>query len=66
VFDTLATLTAGMVSRKVKEEGMRYWLVVGLPKNWDIAFEHGSIWGGAKKRLDSQRGTCYVGGGKDR
>ena len=24
---------------------MRYWLVVGLPKNWDIAFEHGSIWG---------------------
>jgi len=24
---------------------MRYWLVVGSPKNWDTAFEHGNIWG---------------------
>jgi len=24
---------------------MRYWLVVGSPKNWDTAFNHGNIWG---------------------
>jgi len=24
---------------------MRYWLVVGSPKNWDTAFKHGNIWG---------------------
>ncbi len=24
---------------------MRYWLVVGSPKNWDTAFRHGNIWG---------------------
>jgi len=24
---------------------MKYWLVVGSPKNWDTAFKHGNIWG---------------------
>ena len=24
---------------------MRYWLVVGSPKNWKTAFNHGNIWG---------------------
>lgn len=24
---------------------MNYWLVVGSPKNWDIAFKHENIWG---------------------
>jgi len=24
---------------------MEYWLVVGSSKNWDIAFNHGNIWG---------------------
>lgn len=24
---------------------MNYWLVVGSPKNWHIAFKHGHIWG---------------------
>jgi len=31
--------------RKLRENGMRYWLVVGSRKNWDAAFEHGNIWG---------------------
>jgi len=24
---------------------MNYWLVVGMPQNWEIAFTHGNIWG---------------------
>ena len=24
---------------------MNYWLVVGIPQNWHIAFAHGNIWG---------------------
>ena len=26
-------------------KGMNYWLVVGTPRNWEIAFTHGNIWG---------------------
>src|SRR3972149_9518279 len=24
---------------------MNYWLLVGSPKNWDVAFKHNNIWG---------------------
>ncbi len=43
--DTPAMLIAGTGLRKTKERSMRYWLVVGSVKNWEIALLHGNIWG---------------------